>query len=277
MIRQKARTRFGAMPGKTLFSLRISYLVMKFTLIELLVVIAIIAILASMLLPALNHVKVLARQQDCLGNLRNTAMACINYSDTFNGYMFPGYMTGIDTQRFVVIALYGAGIKEPEKNMQGLFGCPESNMGALEARSAYTLSSSIFPKGNINNWASGKDSKVRCHPNKYLSSVSTTAPDTPKVTTIPNQSKVVLAGDGLYRMVSEVERAWPTTFRHGSTVRIGEYTAGSGGSLDQYKTAWNANLLDGKANLVFLDGHASSWSFREWRAALGKTLTYNWQ
>ena len=56
-----------------------------FTLIELLVVIAIIAILASILFPIYANAKERARQQRCLANLRQLAIAVSLYANDNNG------------------------------------------------------------------------------------------------------------------------------------------------------------------------------------------------
>ena len=90
-----------------------------FTLIELLVVIAIIAILASLLLPALSRARESGRTAVCLSNLRQLGLASMTYSVDFNGH-FPSFRNWLYTKAGDLTS----GTLYPYLNSKPVYLCP---------------------------------------------------------------------------------------------------------------------------------------------------------
>lgn len=125
-----------------------------FTLIELLVVIAIIAILASMLLPALSRAKAKALTTKCFANLKNLGLATQMYSMDYNENV-PGDTFQLGYFFASLLAPYIAGPKIDPAKLQNtaslteayrqmpVFRCPAVKTGKPGATNDYVLTYTV--------------------------------------------------------------------------------------------------------------------------------------
>jgi len=125
----------------------------KFTLIELIVVVSVIAILASLLLPALNKSRMTAKKITCTSMLKIYLTGAHMYASDFNGSWVPIWRRddGVAWQNNPMWRTYIGADYAPDLNSSILpvyLLCPDSR-GAINARSLKAWGyPSVPPRGN---------------------------------------------------------------------------------------------------------------------------------
>ena len=148
----------------------------RFTLIELLVVIAIIAILAAILLPALQQARARGVATDCIAKRKQLGMWTITYTDMFDDRLMPWrwFEPNSSTERIYWVDSFFYAKIVPWERIDKYYGCPAAPVSSPATPTlGKTLSINRRLTGmNESTGAAGGDwpkvNKIRTPSKKYL-------------------------------------------------------------------------------------------------------------